>query len=145
VSVPGPVRLALELGLFGLAVGALVDASANDAPTADFSVAPATPAADESVTFDAAESSDADGTVESYEWDFDGDGTVDATGETVSTSYASTGNRTVVLTVVDDDGAADIQSRTVVVESGGSTSTASVTTDRWSTSPVHSLRLSLRG
>ncbi|PSQ44636.1 hypothetical protein BRD17_03540, partial [Halobacteriales archaeon SW_7_68_16] len=56
------------------------------------------------VGVDASESFDSDGTLTSYEWDFDGDGATDRTGETAEYTYGSAGERTVTLTVTDDDG-----------------------------------------
>lgn len=58
-------------------------------------------------TFDAAASSDPDGTVASYAWDF-GDGhTATTAGPTVSYSYAQSGSYTATLTVTDDEGCSD--------------------------------------
>lgn len=57
------------------------------------------------VTLDASQSSDSDGAVRFYYWDF-GDGTGDTTGtlQTVTHRYAAAGTYTVRLTVVDDTG-----------------------------------------
>lgn len=57
------------------------------------------------VVFDASGSSDADGTIASYAWEF-GDGT-DATGAQAQHAYTAAGNYLVKLTVTDDDGAVD--------------------------------------
>jgi arylsulfatase A-like enzyme/PKD repeat protein len=54
-------------------------------------------------TFDGTRSSDLDGSVVSYQWDF-GDGTT-GSGATVVHDYASSGTYTVHLTVTDDQGA----------------------------------------
>jgi cytochrome c len=48
--------------------------------------------------------SDPEGTAVTYEWDFQSDGTVDATGQQVSHTYETTGARTVTLTVEDAGG-----------------------------------------
>ena len=54
-------------------------------------------------TFDAGASSDPDGTIAAYEWDF-GDGTT-GTGVTASHAYATGGPRTVTLRLADNEGA----------------------------------------
>lgn len=58
----------------------------------------------ETVTFNGATSSDADG-ITKYEWDLDGDGTFERTGAQQSTSFATVGPRTVKLRVTDGLGA----------------------------------------
>ena len=58
---------------------------------------------------DASASSDPDGTVASYAWNF-GDGTT-ASGQTASHSYETEGSRTITLTVTDDAGATNTTTR----------------------------------
>jgi PKD repeat protein len=79
---------------------------------------------DLSCDFDASGSSDSDGTIVTYGWDF-GDGST-ASGVTTGHEYASEGTYTVVLTVTDDDGAtgSDSQDVSVYGESGYITLTA---------------------
>ncbi|NHN41408.1 S8 family serine peptidase [Halorubellus sp. JP-L1] len=89
----------------------------NDGPSASFTVNPSSPTAGESATFDASGSSDPDGSISSYEWDF-GDGSTDG-GESVSHTYGSAGDYSVSLTVTDDDGATDTATETVSVQSDG--------------------------
>jgi PKD repeat protein len=60
---------------------------------------------EEEVTFDASASSDPDGSIVSYEWDFD-DGSTDS-GEIVTHKYSEQGDYTAILTVTDNDGAKD--------------------------------------
>ncbi|WP_067915434.1 LamG-like jellyroll fold domain-containing protein [Actinomadura rubrobrunea] len=66
-------------------------------------------------TFDATGSTDADGSITAYAWDF-GDGKTGA-GATVTHTYTSPGDHTVKLTVTDDDGATDETERTVTARS----------------------------
>ena len=87
---------------------------ANAPPTASFTASPSAPEAGETVSFDASGSSD-DGSIASYEWDFDGDGTTDASGEQVTNAFAAAGEYEVELTVTDDDGATDETTETVSV------------------------------
>ena len=83
--------------------------AANQLPTAAFSSTPNK----EKLTFDAAASSDPDGTLQSYAWAF-GDG---ATGDGVSAThtYAGGGTYTVTLTVTDDRGGQSVSSKDVTV------------------------------
>ncbi|MFB6286056.1 MAG: S8 family serine peptidase, partial [Candidatus Bipolaricaulia bacterium] len=60
-------------------------------PTARFSVNPSNPQVNQTVTFDGRNSSDPDGIINTYRWDFDGNGTTDATGPRVQTSYGRSG------------------------------------------------------
>lgn len=59
------------------------------------------------IEFKASSSSDPDGTIQSYEWDFKHDsnpGTTTDTGETANYTYTDGGKYNVTLTVTDDDG-----------------------------------------
>ncbi len=64
-------------------------------------------------TVDASGSTDADGTVVSYAWDF-GDGTT-ATGVTATKTYTTAGSRTISLTVTDNGGQTGSTTRAVTV------------------------------
>ena len=64
---------------------------------------------------DATDSSDPDGTISSYDWDW-GDSTTHGSGVTASHAYAAAGTYQVTLTVTDNDGAIDATSSTVDVD-----------------------------
>ena len=70
-----------------------------------------------SVSFDGSGSSDSDGSVASYAWDF-GDG-AEGSGASVEHTFAEAGTYSVVLTVTDDDGATDSVSHDVTVTAPG--------------------------
>ncbi len=91
-------------------------AAPNVPPTAAVSANPTTGTTPLAVSFDGRGSSDPDGSIVSYAWDF-GDGTV-ATGERVSHTYQAAGAYTARLTVTDDAGATG--SASVVIQAGGS-------------------------
>ncbi|HEX2316649.1 MAG TPA: PKD domain-containing protein [Thermomonospora sp.] len=55
-------------------------------------------------TFSAADSTDADGRVVKYHWDFGGGETVTTTGPEVTRAFTGTGTHTVTVTVTDDEG-----------------------------------------
>ena len=77
----------------------------NKPPIASFTYSPPNPIVNQTITFDGSNSTDPDGTIEEYEWDF-GDGEK-AEGKIVNYSYSLTGNYTAKLTVTDDKGAVD--------------------------------------
>ena len=85
----------------------------NQAPTASFTATPTSGDAPLPVSFNASASSDPDGTIVSYCWNF-GDGAT-TTGVSRSHTYGSAGNYTATLTVTDDDGATDSSSRLIQV------------------------------
>jgi len=68
----------------------------------------------EPLAFDANGSSDPDGSIVNYAWDF-GDGT-SATGPSATHAYSSPGSFTVTLTVTDDDGATATDTAVVTVQ-----------------------------
>jgi N-acetylneuraminic acid mutarotase len=68
-----------------------------------------------SISFDGTSSSDPDGDVLSYAWDFDGDGVIDATTAQPTFSFPDNGTYTVTLTVSDGHGASSTTQTSVVV------------------------------
>ena len=77
----------------------LVPLDVNLPPTANFTIS----CDGTTCGFDGSSSSDDDGTVDTYAWDF-GDGNT-ATGAVANNAFAGSGSFTVTLTVTDDDGA----------------------------------------
>ena len=82
---------------------------ANEPPVTSFSEV----VTDNNAAFDATASTDPDGVIVDYAWDF-GD-TNTGTGATPNHTYAANGTYTVTLTVTDDDGRTDSESHSVVI------------------------------
>ena len=98
------VRLVVtdDRGAQGEATEGLTVRAENKPPQADFTFSPESPTVDEVVQF-TDRSSDSDGVIISWEWDF-GDGEKSAL-RNPSHQFAEPGSYTVTLTVTDDDGA----------------------------------------
>jgi len=90
-----------------------ISVSDGNAPNASFVYSPNNPGVNETVYFNANGSTDEDGTIVSYDWDF-GDGTMGA-GQTVTHKYSESGTFTVVLQVIDDDDNTDTTSQSVSI------------------------------
>jgi len=107
----------------------------NVKPTARFS----STVADLKASFTGAASTDSDGTVASYAWEY-GD-TETGTGVSPDHTYTTAGTYTVKLTVTDDDGATDSVTHDVTVTAPAPTALASDTFGRtvasgWGTAPT---------
>jgi len=85
----------------------LVGGVGNRPPVASFDFEPASPWSRQSVTFNASDSFDPDGSVTEYRWDWDGDGAVDqvTTTPTATHTFSNGGGYNVTLTVEDDESA----------------------------------------
>ena len=88
------------------------DCQSNAAPTADPG-GPYNASAGASITFDGSASSDPDGSIAGYQWDFGDNST--GSGVMPTHVYASAGTFDVTLTVTDDGGASDAQSTTATI------------------------------
>lgn len=86
----------------------------NEPPSAEISANPETGTAPLTVEFSADESSDPDGEIESYEWEF-GDGSA-RRGREVTNEFKEGGDYTVTLTVIDDDEASETAEKTISVD-----------------------------
>jgi PKD repeat protein len=85
----------------------------NQPPVASFTVVSPAGGDPLSITCDASASSDPDGTIATYAWDFgDGQGGTDVT---VIHRYASAGKYVVTLTVTDNEGASSSASQTITI------------------------------
>ena len=98
------------------AIEELLDEDENANPVASFTYTKDSVVAPSRVNFDATSSSDSDGTVVNFEWDF-GDGETGA-GDITHHDYATTGPFTVTLTVTDDIGATGSTTDTVTFAEG---------------------------
>ena len=85
----------------------------NEWPDASFTASPTSGDPSLEVSFDASESNDPDGNIESYEWDFD-DGT-EGSGITITHTFTDEGLYEVWMTVTDDDGDSDYATETIEV------------------------------
>lgn len=122
-----PTHIYASANIYNVTLSVMDDAGATDSvgTTANIVAAPVnqSPVADPNgpysgevgitVTFDGSGSSDPDGTIAAYSWDF-GDGTT-GTGANPSHAYTADGNYTVSLTVTDDEGASDSATTTASI------------------------------
>ena len=93
-----------------------VTETSNQSPTASFTANPTSGVSPLEVTFNASSSTDSDGSIVSYTWDFkDGD---TGSGQSVNHTFNSIGSYNVSLTVTDDDGVTDSYTKTIEVISG---------------------------
>lgn len=101
-------------------LGYRLDARENDNPTATFTYAPSPPTTGDWLLLNGFESTDPDGGIETYQWQFDGRETADAvwgvgSGWFTDHRFEQAGDQTVSLTVTDDDGATDTVTKTISV------------------------------
>ncbi len=98
----------------------------NQVPNAIATAAPQSGAVPLIVNFDASQSFDPDsGDTLTYEWDFEGDGTFEATGITTSHTYTTNGNFSAILKVTDSEGLTGFS--TVEISAGNTIPNVTVT------------------
>jgi PGF-CTERM protein len=95
----------------------------NTPPNAAFTVTPEDPTVGDTLTLDASESNDPDGTIETYEWKVGDGDTFTPEGPEFTAEPSEGGEMTVKLRVTDDDNATDTATQTVVVQPAGVTVT----------------------
>jgi len=109
--------------------------SGNQPPIASASASPTSGTAPLAVSFNGASSSDPDGTITSYAWDF-GDGT-SGTGVTASHTYTPPGTYTARLTVTDNDGATATSTVNITVNSATPNAPTSLAATAISTTQIN--------
>lgn len=85
-------------------------------PIADFDYSPTLPAVNETVTFDASDSYDLDGTIMNYTWNFGDTTVVTVINPIITHAYEGAGNYIVNLTIIDNDGLIDTTIKSIKVE-----------------------------
>ena len=88
-------------------------------PVAAFTYAPSSPTVGQAVLLNGQPSYDPDGSIVTYLWDLDGDGSDDMSGSLGQVTYQSVGTVLVRLTVIDDDGLSATTTQAIAVSSGG--------------------------
>ncbi len=98
-SVPATYTAVLTVsnGLVSSSANRTITVTTPPGPIANFTVTPMTGTAPQTVTF----ANISTGTITSYAWDFDGDGTTDSTVKDPPTRSYAEGNWTITLTVAD--------------------------------------------
>jgi PKD repeat protein len=95
-------------------------------PVADFDYSPTSPSVNETVTFNASDSYDPDGTIINYTWNFGDTTVVTATEPIVTHGYKNAGSYEVNLTVADNDGLIDITINSISIKKLSSAVTINV-------------------
>ena len=93
--------------------GIVTPVTSNQSPTASFTANPTSGVVPLEVSFNASNSSDSDGSIISYAWDFK-DGNKDI-GQTINHTFSSAGSYNVMLTVIDNEGATDSVTKVITV------------------------------
>lgn len=137
-----------DSGLKGVSSQDLLIGGSGTAPTASFFFSPVNPAKNTQVVFDASASSDPDGAIQSYSWNF-ADQQSSNIGPITYHTYGNDGNYFVILTVTDDSGLQAVATGTVPVGGAGDpnapTACFSMTPDPVSTTVLVGERIKFDG
>jgi PKD repeat protein len=87
----------------------------NNPPIASFTYRPEKPIVNETIAFNATNSTDPDGNITNYKWDFGDGNNISTAVPVISHTYISAGNYTLNLTVTDDNYAMNSSSRWINV------------------------------
>ena len=90
----------------------------NCLPYASSTYHPDQPQTGKAITFDGSYSSDLDGSIASYQWDWDSNGTYDSTGVSPTHTYATDGQHHYTLKVTDNQGGVGYQQCYVYTHTG---------------------------
>ncbi|MCG2811857.1 MAG: PKD domain-containing protein [Candidatus Aminicenantes bacterium] len=85
----------------------------NNLPTSNFSISPSSVTINETVYFNGSLSTDSDGRIVNWEWNF-GDGN-SSRGEKTTHAYTKAGTYSVTLKVTDNDGGSNVSVKTVTI------------------------------
>ena len=96
----------------------------NQSPFASFTYSPLNPEISQEITFDAASSTDSDGQINSYQWDFGDNATSSISAIITTHSYSTSGDYLIQLTVIDNNGASSNTTSTISIFAQNSTSTS---------------------
>src|SRR5665648_119868 len=91
----------------------ITETLSNQSPIASFTATPTSGVAPLAVSFNASSSSDSDGSIVSYTWDFKDGNT--GNGQTINHTFSSTGSYNVMLTVLDNEGATDTTTKNITI------------------------------
>ena len=145
-NLKNPVRQTLKLGLVCLLTacggggggGSSPPPVTNMPPTASFSLSPGFGNAPLTVAFDGSASTDSDGVIGTYFWEFGDSNQTTGIGATAQHTYPIDGSFTIRLTVTDDDGATTTTSTNLTVTPPAATARISGTIQILASSAIDS-------